>query len=214
VPAWIPKRKRWRLLGIFLLLLAASHIWRWYVPAHGNPLPGQFASQVEIVDEDGDPTGQETTIYYRDLRPPGKPDAPVIVLLHGSWATDHDRDALAQALAKDFRVIVPDLPGFGASDGPDLPDYSPPSYAQELDEFLSNLRLERVHLVAFGMGGAIALELADSVPESVQSVNSSGSATPSSTTPFTARNSARSTPRANSSRTSACSTPAPSISPR
>lgn len=125
---------------------------------------------MQLIDEDGEPTGQVTTVYYRDLRPPGKPDAPVIVLLHGSLATDHDRDALAQALAADFRVIVPDLPGFGSSDGPDLPDYSPPAYAGELDDFLTGLHLERVHVAAFGMGGAIALELADSVPERVQSL--------------------------------------------
>ncbi len=170
MPAWIPKRKRWRLLGIFLLLLAASHLWRWYFPPHGTPLPGQQSTEVQIIDEDGDPTGVTTTMYYRDLRPAGKPDAPVVVFLSGSWTTDHNRDALADALAKNFRVIVPDLPGFGSSDGPDLPDYSPPTYAQELDEFLGNLHLERAHLVAFGMGGAIALELADSVPESVQSL--------------------------------------------
>ncbi|MGH9561293.1 MAG: alpha/beta fold hydrolase, partial [Terracidiphilus sp.] len=91
-------------------------------------------------------------------------------MLDGSLSTDHDRDALAQALARDFRVIVPDLPGFGSSDGPDLPDYSATTYASELDSFLTSLHLERVHIAAFGMGGAVALELAGNVPERVQSV--------------------------------------------
>jgi pimeloyl-ACP methyl ester carboxylesterase/membrane protein DedA with SNARE-associated domain len=170
VPAWIPKRKRWRLLGIFLVLLAISYLWRWLVPAQGMALPGQLAMPVLVIDADGFPAGNTTNIYYRDLRPPGKPDAPVVILLHGSTPTAHDRDGLAQALAADFRVIVPDLPGFGASDGPDLPDYSPATYAQELDEFMTGLHLARAHFVAFGKGGAIALELADSQPSHVESL--------------------------------------------
>lgn len=152
------------------MLLALSYVWRWQMPPQGMALPGQQGAEVLVIDADGLPLGPTTTIYYRDLKPADKPDAPVLVLIHGSWATEHDRDALAQALAVNFRVIEPDLPGFGASDGPDLPDYSPPTYARELDELLERLHLKQVHLVAFGMGGAIALELADSTPERVESV--------------------------------------------
>ncbi|HVU36976.1 MAG TPA: alpha/beta fold hydrolase [Opitutales bacterium] len=170
MPAWLPKRKRWRLLGIFLVLLALSYLWRELVPATGAPLPGQESVEVLIIDADGDPLGSTTTVYYRDLRPPDNPSAPVVVLLHGSIPTDHDRDALAKALSAKFRVIVPDLPGFGSSDGPDLPDYSPLTYANELDEFLAALHIQRAHFIAYGIGGAIALELADNVPERVQSL--------------------------------------------
>lgn len=152
------------------MLLALSHLWRWLVPPQGVALPGQQAMQVLVIDSDGFPSGANTTIYYRDYQPPGKPDAPVVILLHGSTPTEHDRIALAEALAKDFRVIVPDLPGFGASDGPDLPDYSPPTYARELEEFMMGLAVQRAHFVAFGLGGTIALELADSMPGRVQSL--------------------------------------------
>ncbi len=151
-------------------MLALSYIWRWWMPPQGMALPGQQAMPVLVIDGDGFPEGSTTTIFYRDLQPAGKPDAPVVILLHGSTPTAHDRDALAEALAKDFRVIVPDLPGFGASDGPDLPDYSPPTYAFELDEFMSGLQLARAHFVAFGIGGTIALELADALPARVQSL--------------------------------------------
>ncbi len=181
VPAWIPKRKRWRLLGIYLVLLLASHVWQWLVPRYGQPQPDQQAVLVDTYISTSDPqdesltptttsTGDKVTLYYRDLVPPGKPDAPVLMLLHGSLVTAHGRDDLVQALAPDFRLIVPDLPGFGASVGPRLPDYSPADYAAQISDLIDVLKLDHAHLVAFGMGGAVALELADVAPRQVQSL--------------------------------------------
>jgi pimeloyl-ACP methyl ester carboxylesterase/membrane protein DedA with SNARE-associated domain len=170
LPAWIPKRKRWRLLGLFLALLALSRLWCWLVPPFGASRPGQVATDVQVFDDDGEPTGGNTTLYYQDLPPPGRRDAPVLVLLHGSLYRAGAFDGLIQELRPYFRLIVPDLPGFGASVGPNLPDYSPATEAHELEGLLDHLRLERVHLAGFGMGGAVALEMADRAPERVQSI--------------------------------------------
>ncbi|HVY16685.1 MAG TPA: alpha/beta hydrolase [Rhodopila sp.] len=46
----------------------------------------------------------------------GDPAAPVVVCLHGLTRNGRDFDALATDLARDFRVICPDLPGRGRSD--------------------------------------------------------------------------------------------------
>jgi pimeloyl-ACP methyl ester carboxylesterase/membrane protein DedA with SNARE-associated domain len=167
VSFWLPKRKRWRLLGIFLVLLALSHLWLWLVPPVAHPQPGQQSIVVYISGEDGTISDQ---MYFWDLKPPGKPDAPVLLLVHGSIVSAHGRDALIQALAPDFRLIVPDLPGFGASAGPRLPDYSPKNYAEQLTGLLDSLNIPRAHVAAYGMGGSVALELADLYPQRVQSL--------------------------------------------
>ena len=43
----------------------------------------------------------------------GAPDAPGLLLLHGTGAATHSWRALAPLLARDFRVVAPDLPGHG-----------------------------------------------------------------------------------------------------
>ena len=150
------------------MLLVLSHVWQWVVPPRGHPQPGQLSDEVHVYDENGN--GTPVLMYYRDLKPAAKPDAPVLVLIHGSQVSAHGRDNLIQALAPNFRLIVPDLPGFGASVGVDLPDYSPTNYAAQITELLDDLKIPRAHLVAYGMGGFIALEVADAAPERVRSL--------------------------------------------
>ncbi len=50
------------------------------------------------------------------------------------------------------------------------PDYAPADYAAQVSELISDLKLEHAHVLAFGMGGAVALELADMKPDQVQSL--------------------------------------------
>lgn len=87
----------------------------------------------------------------------GESDDPPVVLLHGigldaasvSW-----KHALPH-LAREHRVVAPDLPGHGESDGMD--DYTNESYIDVLDAFLGALGIERASLVGISMGGAVAL---------------------------------------------------------
>jgi len=51
-------------------------------------------------------------IFYREA---GPADAPVVVLLHGFPSSSHMYRHLIPALADRYRVIAPDLPGFGLS---------------------------------------------------------------------------------------------------
>ena len=50
----------------------------------------------------------------------GRPEAPTLLLLHGTGAATHSWRGLAPLLARDFFVIAPDLPGHGFTDP--LPD--------------------------------------------------------------------------------------------
>ena len=159
-PTW-HTRWRWRILAIYLGLLALSHFVQWVRPPHGIERSGQQSFQVPTYDENQEPTGDTTQFYYYDLRPPGHPRAPVVVLIHGSPGDSRTFDALVSVLKPDFRLVIPDLPGFGASAGPVLPDYSLQTYAQQIEKLLGHLNIKRAHIVGYSMGGGVALEFAD-----------------------------------------------------
>lgn len=97
-----------------------------------------------------------TTLHYVDVGAGGPP----VLLLHafpfhsGMW------EAQVEALADRYRVVVPDLKGFGASDAPDdVSAYSMASYADEVAGLLATLELEQVAVVGLSMGGYVAFSL-------------------------------------------------------
>jgi len=62
-----------------------------------------------------------------------------------------------ESLADRFRLIAPDLKGFGGSSAPEgASSYSVDSYADDLAALLDHLRLEKVVLVGLSMGGYVA----------------------------------------------------------
>jgi pimeloyl-ACP methyl ester carboxylesterase len=69
-------------------------------------------------------------------------------------------------LARDHRVLAPDLPGFGDSDKP-VQRYDPEFYARWLVGFLDATRIARAVVVGNSMGGRIAIELGLRAPERV-----------------------------------------------
>lgn len=101
-------------------------------------------------------------------------DGPTVVLVHG-WGLAHaSYRATAESLGRQgFRVIVPDLPGFGRSS--ELPFYriSFESFAEAVRTFLAqceDVDGEPVHLVGHSFGGAVAAEVARTAPDLVRSV--------------------------------------------
>jgi pimeloyl-ACP methyl ester carboxylesterase len=92
-----------------------------------------------------------------------------VVLLHGFpdsgrlWR--HQVPALAGA---GFRVIVPDLRGYGRSDKPEPVDaYSIPVLAGDVMAILAELEIGKAHVVGHDWGAALAWALASFVPGSV-----------------------------------------------
>ncbi len=93
-----------------------------------------------------------------------------IVLLHGIFAEkDHWVD-FARPLTGRYRVIAPDLPGFG--DSGRLPDqrYDYAAQTERLKNLLDALGVHRVHLAGNSMGGTMAVLFAIAYPERVASV--------------------------------------------
>jgi pimeloyl-ACP methyl ester carboxylesterase len=72
-------------------------------------------------------------------------------------------------LARDHRVLAPDLPGFGDSDKP-VRRYDPAFYAAWLAAFLDAVGAARAVLVGNSMGGRIAIEAGLRMPERVEAL--------------------------------------------
>jgi pimeloyl-ACP methyl ester carboxylesterase len=90
-----------------------------------------------------------------------------IVLLHGLGATNASMLPTLWDLARDHRVLAPDLPGFGESGKP-VRSYDFPFFAAWLRDFLDGLGVRRAILVGNSLGGRIALEAGMTIPERVE----------------------------------------------
>jgi len=88
----------------------------------------------------------------------GGPDlAEPILFLHGFPESHRAWRAVAPALAGDYRVIVPDQRGFGASDKPEgVDEYRTDRILEDLIALADALGLERFTLVGHDWGGAVA----------------------------------------------------------
>ena len=90
-----------------------------------------------------------------------------IVLLHGWGGTSLSMLGLANELSTKFRVIVPDLWGFGGSQPPNE-NSNIFNYASLTKDLLNALNLEKVVVVGHSLGGRIALILASTYHELVE----------------------------------------------
>jgi pimeloyl-ACP methyl ester carboxylesterase len=99
----------------------------------------------------------------------GKPDAPVIVLLHGASGNLQDMNvALGAPLAARYRVIMIDRPGHGWSDRPGGDDdASPARQAVLVAEALEQLDIRRAIIVGYSWSGALATAFALAFPDRV-----------------------------------------------
>ncbi|WP_100449177.1 alpha/beta fold hydrolase [Glycomyces xiaoerkulensis] len=110
--------------------------------------------------EDGD-------IHARD---DGPPDAPALLLVHGSAASGRSWDALVPLLTASHRVIRIDLLGCGRSAKPDDGTYSIPDQGRRAGQALDRLGIERAVAVGHSSGGMVAASLAEQRPELVDAL--------------------------------------------
>lgn len=105
------------------------------------------------------------TIVFQELG-----SGPSIVLLHG-FGPGYDGNqwrAAAEILAARFSVHVPDLPGWGRSEGPPGGVHEPGLYLEAIEDFLTSVVREPAVIVAAGQTAAYAARLAADLPELVR----------------------------------------------
>jgi abhydrolase domain-containing protein 6 len=88
-----------------------------------------------------------------------KPDAPTIVMLHGYTGSKENWYRVARALRGRYRIVMPDLPGWGQSERKDGADYGYVAQSARLAAFLREPEIankQPVVLIGHSMGGGIA----------------------------------------------------------
>ena len=93
-----------------------------------------------------------------------------LVLVHGFGADKDNFTRVARYLTPHYRVIVPDLVGFGESAHRTDVDYRYAAQAERLHAFVQSLGLSRIDIGGNSMGGGIAMSYAAQHPDEVASL--------------------------------------------
>lgn len=127
--------------------------------------------------------------HVAECRPPGRDEAPLVVLLHGFpqfwWAWRHQLPALAGA---GYRTVAMDLRGYGASDKPPR-GYDTFTLAADVAGVIRSLGASEAVVVGHGWGAWIAWAMPTLVPRTTRAIAVLGTAHPLRT--FTAITSPR-----------------------
>jgi pimeloyl-ACP methyl ester carboxylesterase len=104
-------------------------------------------------------------VHYRDQ---GNPDAPAVVLLHGSNASLHTWEPWVSRLGEDWRLVTLDLPGHGLTGRVPDDDYSMDAFIETVDAVVDHLAIETFVLGGNSMGGGVTWQYTLKHPERVQ----------------------------------------------
>lgn len=107
--------------------------------------------------------------FYRSA---GSPTAPVVLLLHGFPTSSHQFRNLIPILSGKYRVIAPDLPGFGFTKIPAELNYKYTfeNIATSIGAFVDALELTKFAIYIFDYGAPIGLRLALDRPDSITAI--------------------------------------------
>lgn len=128
--------------------------------AESSPIPATRACHIEA---DG------VNIFYREA---GPANAPVVLLLHGFPTSSIQYRELIPRLADRYRVIAPDLPGFGFTEVPASRSYKYcfDSLAKTIIAFTDALKLDRYALYVFDYGAPAGFRVAMAHPERITAI--------------------------------------------
>jgi len=124
--------------------------------------PGGDAAQPQTAA----PAASGNDLFYRDdwLGAPWvKPETAL--LIHGNDESSVSWFGWIPRMAQEFRLLRPDLPGFGNSPIPQNFEWSMPSLATTLARLLDRLGVDSAHIIGAKTGGAIGMQFAADYPQ-------------------------------------------------
>ena len=111
----------------------------------------------------------DVDVFYREA---GPPSGPTVLLLHGFPTSSHMFRDLIPRLPPQYRIIAPDLPGFGQTVAPPRGQfaYTFDNLARVIGDFVDALGLERYALYVFDYGAPVGYRLALAHPGRVAAI--------------------------------------------
>ena len=108
-------------------------------------------------------------VFYREA---GSKDSPAILLLHGFPTASHMFRELIPQLADRFRLVAPDLPGFGQSDMPSRSvfTYTFENLTNVIDRFTEVIGIQRFAIYVFDYGAPVGFRLAVRHPDRITAI--------------------------------------------
>ena len=154
--------------GLLLAAVAVLAIVLWRDP--GLAVRAEFARQRSALGaERHEVMIDGHRVVYVEL-PADRPDAPTVVMVHGFTGGKENWYRLARALRGQYRMVMPDLPGWGESDRLDGVDYGYLAQSARVDAFIAEVSKTPVILVGHSMGGGIVAMTAARAPERIARV--------------------------------------------
>ncbi len=167
------KSSRWKTaanwIAAAILLALAAALWR----SPDLAIRSEFSKQRLILGGDWhEIVVGDHRIVYVEL-PADKTDAPTLVMLHGYTGSKENWYRAARALRGRYRMVIPDLPGWGQSQRIDGQDYGVVAQSARIAAFMSAPGIANkrpVVLAGHSMGGAIAALVTARYPQMVSRV--------------------------------------------
>jgi 2-hydroxy-6-oxonona-2,4-dienedioate hydrolase len=140
------------IICIHLHVISSSKIVVHFMSSNsGNVLPEKFITidghKIKYLDYN-----RQLKRYYNRH--------PILVLLHGLGASSERWLKVVYILSKYFRIIIPDIIGFGASDKPPTMKYDMDHFISFLQIFLEKLHIDSPIICGHSFGGQLAAEFA------------------------------------------------------
>jgi abhydrolase domain-containing protein 6 len=161
------------LAAVALLAATAVVVWRYpYSIVRAEYARQRIAAGLSLHAVEAG--GHRWTYVERDG---DRADAPTLVLLHGYTGSKENWYRVVHALDRRYRIVIPDLPGWGQSERKLGADYGYAAQADLVAAFIDKISDRPVVLVGHSMGGGIAAVVAARYPDDVASVallNASG----------------------------------------
>jgi pimeloyl-ACP methyl ester carboxylesterase len=105
--------------------------------------------------------------HYRDWES-AKPDAEVLVLLHGYTGHARSWDSFAAAMSASYRVLALDQRGHGETEWAEPTQYGVDHMVSDLEAFVAEMGLDKCTLLGLSMGGRNAIHYAGARPPELQ----------------------------------------------
>ncbi|BFZ64832.1 hypothetical protein YB2330_005985 [Saitoella coloradoensis] len=134
---------------------------------------------MEILNHQGEPVTHSRALlpgptklrlhYYTTSTSPSSSDKPALLLLHGVPKTSYYWRKVIPLLSHKYNIICPDMRGLGDSSHP-ASGYDMGTVARDFADLMTELGIEKFHLVGEDWGAAAAYALAAQYPNRVQSL--------------------------------------------